>query len=588
MVCFAGLVAFGRSVHSNYVTLDSAWLTTENPLLSEGSVSVLPKIWADFSVGTRLTLGAEYLPVRDMSVWLDFLCFGDRWAGHHAVNLALYLLGTLLFHRLAVKLWTDLKGPGPAALWGLWVGLLFAVHPVHAESVVWLASRKDMLALVFGLSAVLFWRNREAQSLHALWALFATLLAIWSKNIALTLPFVFLALDGIERPERLRSPRFWAAWAPFGTLAIACALLSQWVGHSVGMFTAAETGLLDTLALQGAALWHYAHTLLWPTKLAIFYDLEPSNALLGWALVSVVVFGVWKLGGAARIAFLGAVWFALTVAPTSTFVQLQNVVADRYLLLPSAGFCLLLGSTIAILVERRPELAGPIHLLLGLAVASLAFTAYQRVGAWHSSATLYNAGIASHPHEVRHYVGLAGAQIAEGRSSEAREVIDAGLEQVGRDPRLLQTLGWIQTLQDQPEAAKASLEEALSANPHLRKANNNLAMLQLRAGEHAAARATAESLVQTHPLYANGWTTLGAIALQQRDLDPAERALLHALTLSPYSATAHCNLGGTHWLQGRPQDAVLHWEACLKADPQNPQALGGLRAAKQAANKTSK
>ena len=133
------------------------------------------------------------------------------------------------------------------------------------------------------------------------------------------------------------------------------------------------------------------------------------------------------------------------------------------------------------------------NLLLGLAVASLAFTAYQRVGAWHSSATLYNAGIASHPHEVRHYVGLAGAQIAEGRSSEAREVIDAGLEQVGRDPRLLQTLGWIQTLQDQPEAAKASLEEALSANPHLRKANNNLAMLQLRAGEHAAARATASS-----------------------------------------------------------------------------------------------
>ena len=135
LVCLATLIAFGPTVHPGYVTLDSAWLTTGNALLQRGEFEVVSKIWTDFSVGTRLTLGAEYLPVRDTSVWLDFLVFGERWAGHHLVNLLLYILAALLFHRFAVNTWRDFKGPEKAEEWGLWCALLFAAHPVHVESV---------------------------------------------------------------------------------------------------------------------------------------------------------------------------------------------------------------------------------------------------------------------------------------------------------------------------------------------------------------------------------------------------------------------------------------------------------------------
>jgi tetratricopeptide (TPR) repeat protein len=406
-------------------------------------------------------------------------------------------------------------------------------------------------------------------------------LAIWSKNVALTIPFVFIALDGLERPARLRSPRFWADWAPFGVVAIACALLSRWVGQSVGMFAKSDTDFLHTLALQGAALWHYALTLVWPTKLAIYYALEPSDGLFGWGLIALIGLALWRLGAPARIGILGVLWFGLTLAPTSTFVHLQNTVADRYPLFPSAGFCLLMGGLVATAIKHRPGLARPTHVVLGVVVTTLAFTAHTRVGAWHSSASLYEAGTTTHPDEARNYIGLAGAQLLEGQASDARAGIDIALARLGRDPRLLQTLGWIQTEQNQPAAAQSSLEEALAANPHLRKAANNLTMLQLIAGDHEAARDTANSLVKTHPLYAQGWTTLGAVALQQRDLAAAERTLQRALMLDPYSATAHCNLGGTYWLQKRSQEAVLQWEACLKGDPQNTQALGGLRAAKR-------
>ena len=581
LVCLATLIAFGPTVHPGYVTLDSAWLTTGNALLQRGEFEVVSKIWTDFSVGTRLTLGAEYLPVRDTSVWLDFLVFGERWAGHHLVNLLLYILAALLFHRFAVNTWRDFKGPEKAEEWGLWCALLFAAHPVHVESVAWLASRKDMLSLVFGMSALLLWRGRTHHRWSTPLSLLATLLAIWSKNVALTLPFVFLAIDLIERPTRLRSKAFWRTWAPFGALAIGCALLSRQVGQSMGMFAPKDHDLLHTIALQGAAFWHYALSLAWPTKLAIVYDLSADDALIGFAMVAAVAWLLWRHRKTSPLATVGALWFLLTLAPTSPFVHLQNMVADRYMMLPSAGFALATLAVTAQLVTKHPRLITPTRAVLTVATIGLLTLSYLRVHDWRSSETLYSAGVQTHPGEPEHYIGLAGALLTQNQPDKATEVIENGLQRVGENPKLLQTLGWIQTQQKRFDEAEQTLKKALSLDPHLRKAMNNLTMLKVQAGELETAHGIASQLVQTHPLYARGWTTLGAVKLQQRDLDGAERTLKRALSLNPYAYTAHCNLGGTYWLQQRPELAVSAWETCLAGDPENTQALGGLHAAKR-------
>ena len=136
-----GVVVWADAIHSGYIHLDSPWLVIENPVLATGSFDTLPQIFIDMSFSGRIDLGAEYLPIRDISVLLDFAIFGDKWQWHHFTNVALYLLSCLLL----LRIFAEFFGKTTKA----WiVGLLFCIHPLHIESVIWLASRKDVLQQV--------------------------------------------------------------------------------------------------------------------------------------------------------------------------------------------------------------------------------------------------------------------------------------------------------------------------------------------------------------------------------------------------------------------------------------------------------
>ena len=135
-----GAVVWACTVHNGVVDWDTDWLVVHNPILASGNVQAVREILFGLDVGTRLTLGAEYLPVRDLTVLMDHSLFGTWWTGHHLVNLVWYLIAC----GLVLALFQQLVGPGPAS----WLGAaVFCVHPVHVESVAWLASRKDVVSL---------------------------------------------------------------------------------------------------------------------------------------------------------------------------------------------------------------------------------------------------------------------------------------------------------------------------------------------------------------------------------------------------------------------------------------------------------
>ena len=128
-------------IHSGYVSLDTPWLVVNNPILSTGSYNHIATIFTDISLGTRLVLGAEYLPVRDLSVLLDFALFGDRFAYHHLSNLLLYLGSVFLLLRISAELFGK-----SGQVWLL--VLLFTVHPIHVENVAWLGERVERKKMV--------------------------------------------------------------------------------------------------------------------------------------------------------------------------------------------------------------------------------------------------------------------------------------------------------------------------------------------------------------------------------------------------------------------------------------------------------
>ncbi len=338
-ICFC----YAPSLHGGFLNLDDPWLIAENELVSRADLRALLQIWTDLSEETRISLGAEYLPVRDTSVWLEFLLHGATPQIMRVASLLFYLAAVLLLRRGL------LCGavPGGLSFGALEIAIwVFALHPVHVESVAWLAGRKDVLALFF--FAVAYWLYAgERTPARRLGVVLSLVLATLSKAMIVIAPGLLLAHDLLAR----RKPDWWLAG--FSALALAgLAVLHLHVGRLVGM----EGELLGgsrvaTSWVMGGVLLRYLQTLIAPFSLSLPYDApQPAGAtpcaILGFG--ALAIWGGWALVRELRDQRpLGAVawaWMFLPLLPVSQAVfPLQNVMADRYLWLSVLSLGLLWG-----------------------------------------------------------------------------------------------------------------------------------------------------------------------------------------------------------------------------------------------------
>lgn len=550
------------AVHPGWVDYDTPWLVRHNVLLSSPDPGVLARVWTDLSLGTRMTLGAEYLPVRDTTVWLDHQLFGLDMRLHHLHSLAWYLVACGLVLVVA----RDLLGPGPRSFLA---ALLFAVHPVHVESVVWLASRKDVVSLALLLLAMVLWRRgRERPWLFLLSALLG-LLAHWAKNTAIVLPGMLGAWSLlVDRPD-LRRPAWWLQWLPYALTTAIGLGMSLSLGDTVSMYAAPRAhGPVELLALMGQVWAHYLGTLVAPLSLSVAY-VEPvvrplsdpavfsSLALVGGLLA--VSLALWRR---APVITLGAAWFALGLLPVSQLIPLQNLMADRYLLIPSLGMAVALCAVPLPAAFRIPAgvAAGLASLLLGVATV-------RYLPVFASSEALWRRVVEVEPGLERGWIGLSGALQEAGRPDEAAAVSAEAQARLGPRPGLLANQGWLRLEAGDLVAAEASLRRAWEADPSQRKAGNNLVATLHRQGRLDEALAVAEALTRTHPLYAEGWATRAAVHVDRQEPGPARDAALHALEVDPANVAALVNLGSAAVLAGDVATARAAWERVLLLQP---------------------
>ena len=566
-----GLIVWARSIHSDTVNYDTPWLVVENPILSTGSPSAVPTILTDLSLGTRLTLGAEYLPVRDLSVLVDFALFGSSWAGHHTTNLLFYLLSCSLLLMLLEKLLPDERLAWLAAA-------LYTVHPVHVESVSWLASRKDVVSLALFFGAILLWLRGGWRAGVLSVACFG--LSYWAKNTAITLPAILVVLSLLHARQSPREVRWWAQWVPYGAVALAGLLLTMHIGGMVAMMSPVRAdSAWGVFTIEAQVILHYLGLMVWPAGLSIQYP-EPAVAgfseprfLLG--LLSIV--GL--LAAAARfrrypVASLGILWFFITLLPVSQIIPIQNLIADRYLLLPSAGLILAGVSFIPARWLRQPVgLAAA-----GAVILALSVTTWIRCGVWHSSAAMWGDLVDKHPTETRGWASLAGLAVERGDLDQAEAYAVEGLQHVPGDAPLLQSQGLISMERQDYDAAETHFRAALQADPDLRKSKYNLMLSMQRRGRLEEAIAIGEELVAEHPLYETAWNALGAVYIGQNDPQAALPALERAHALNPYNVQVLSNLGNVSYLLGDKAAAAQWWQEVLLLDPENDYARRGLEA----------
>lgn len=586
------LAVYGQVGGFEFVNLDDEPYVRHNPHVRAG-LTLQGIAWA-FTTFQQ----SNYHPLTWVSLMFDSQFAGTRAGFYHLHNLALHLVATLLIFALLNRMTGRLYRSA-------FVAALFAVHPLHVESVAWVSERKDVLSAVFWmLTTWLYVRHVERPGLvRFVPVIVAYAIGLLAKPMLVTLPLTLLLLD--YWPLR-RSRVFVLEKTPLFVLSAASCIvtyLAQRAGGSVLPVEAA--GLSARLGNALVSYVAYVIKMVWPAKLAMFYPLAFEGppgwkaALSGVALAAATVVAVrWRR--LLPFVFVGWTWYLVTLVPVLGLVQVgSQAMADRYTYIPLIGLFLAIAWGAPELVS--PKRTRPLAVAAVAIVAALSVCAWYQAGYWRNSTALAEHALAAMPDNyVAHFV-LGKALADKGRTDEAVEhyrtalsinpnceaacaalggvLLDRGdvagaVEHLRRATRISPgtaiyhaNLGRALMDSGDLEGAVYEIKEALRRSPRLIAARNNLAYTLIQLGRVDEAQGHCEKVLSTAPRSSDAFNNLGLIALQRGDLERAGAHFRTALRLDPKLAEAHNNLGVVFTRQNRVKEAVAEFAAAVRQDP---------------------
>jgi tetratricopeptide (TPR) repeat protein len=530
---------FGQAVGHGFLVYDDDVYVTANPEVRRG-LSAQGAAWALTAVR-----GGIWHPLTWLSHMADWQLFGEWAGGHHLAAVLLHLLASLLLWRALAALTGS-----PAA--GLLAASLHLVHPLHLESVLWISERKDLLAgLFFVLALLLYARHVRRPSPASLVPVAGAMaLGLLSKPMVVTLPLVLLLLDrwplgrlGPSRAGRPGHPRDTAAVVAekipllvLGAAGSALAFLAQRAGGAVESLELLPLPWRLANAVRSCALY-LARTFV-PAGLSAFYphpgsSLPPWQTVLSLALLGTVTWAALLRRRGNPSLLTGWAWFLLTLLPVIGLVQVgMQGMADRYTYLPLGGLFLALAWE----TVRSPVLRKRPASTTALAAASLlllAALAHRQAGFWRDDLSLFG-----HALRVTRDNWLAEYQYGVALSAAGRHA----------------------------EAAR-HYEAALRLRPQLDVARNNLWIARTRAGEDDPSLLYHREELRKDPGNRQALLGLAASLRRKGELPEAAAVLERALVLHPADAHLHNNLGGILLEEGLPQRAIPHFRDAVRLEP---------------------
>ncbi|MEO5720639.1 MAG: tetratricopeptide repeat protein [Chthoniobacterales bacterium] len=559
-----------------FISLDDDQYISDNPIVARG-LTLSGIAWAFTTFHA-----ANWHPLTWLSHMLDCQLFGLNAGAHLLVNALIHVANTCLlfwFLRCATG------ARWPSAL----VAALFALHPLHVESVAWAAERKDTLAAFFGLAALLAYARYTEKKSWPRYALVALCLALglMAKPMLVTWPFVFLLLDywPLRRlmwdPEQ-GSHRF--ARDVWPLVREKLALCSVVVASMVVTFVAQSRGgavraLADApLALRVSnSIVSYAKYFLatfWPADLAVYYPF-PVGGIPAWqiigALLLLVALTALALSQARARPWLlvGWLWFLGTLVPVIGLVQVGGqALADRYHYLPSIGLFVALVFGFAELVAHLRLGRVPIAIASAVMLLACAACTYAQVGRWRDSITLFTHTLAVTPDNLAIEYNLGHVLGQERKYDEALAHFAKALRITPDFFDALINTGI--TFIEMGRAAEATpyLERALRVEPGSSKAHTQLALAFAQENQKAEALREFRRALELAPREADAHGNLGLMLARQGEMTEALQHLHEAVRLNPSSAEAHNNLGLILLARGDARASVPHFSEALRLKPQ--------------------
>ncbi len=566
------LAVYLPAARHGFTLYDDGDYVTENPMVQNGLT------WAGVKWAFTTGHAGNWHPLTWLSHMADCQVAGLNPGVPHCVNILLHtanaVLVFVLLRRLA-RVRADASARQAGAIWpSAFVAALFAWHPLHVESVAWIAERKDVLSAVFALLALLAYGKAVTgdkrqvtgeDKAHApglspvtcrrspfYWlALGCFALGLMSKPMVVTLPLVMLLLDYWPL-NRMRSAECGARnfaklllekWPFFALSAASCVVTFLAQRHGGAVATLHSVPLAYRLENVPVAYAKYLLKIFWPARLAVFYPLNLRSPLQVAASVAalLVISGLaWRARCSCPYWLTGWLWFLGTLVPVIGLVQVGGAaLADRYTYLSSIGIFWAVALGVRDGAERFQISKPVVGTLAGLALAACLSLTHRQLNFWRDDVALFRHAIAVTKNNDAAHINLGFALEKAGRKSEA----------------------------------KAEYQAALRIAPQNGLALNNLANLLDDLGQRDEAMADFQEALRLNPKYVAARNNYGTLLVELGRFDEARQQYAIAARLAPTDWHAPYLTGKVLLKEGRDAEALPFFQRAVQLDPNNPRVL---------------
>jgi protein O-mannosyl-transferase len=525
---------------------------------------------------------ANWHPLTWLSLMLDCQLFGVKAGPMHIVNVLFHAANTILLFLVLSRI---TKGVWQSAF----IAGLFALHPLHVESVAWIAERKDVLSTLFWLLTMLAYvwyvERRSAGRYILVLVLFA--IGLMAKPMLVTLPFVLLLLDywPLQRTRGQRTEvgeqKTSLKWliiekVPLLLLAAASSVITYIVqqrGGAVTSLNAIPFG--DRFDNSMVSYLIYIGKMMWPMRLAVLYP-HPANAIpvstaviSGIVLILLTIFFIYY-GRRYKYLIVGWFWYLGTLIPVIGIVQVgSQAMADRYTYVPLIGIFIIIAFGAAELLKEHKLRKIILSVLAGACLAACTLITMQQMKYWKNSLLLFGHTLKVIESDSIMENNYANILMETGRPGEATTYFSKAIKLRPDSPEIHNNYGNALRETGKLDEAIEQYKTAIKLNPDFKLVHYNLGLALATKGDYKGA-------IEEYRIYAGNAMDETAIRqglakqlLNDGRVNDAVNQFQQAMTIKPDSAEVLSNFGYALAQSGKPQESIEYYDKALGKDPNN-------------------